>query len=351
MLSFADRGLIVQIVGGIQKAGWIGVDLFFVLSGFLITRILLSTLYEPNYFRNFYLRRTLRIFPLYYGVLALLLLATPILHFRWQGSLPYYLLYIQNFHRQTGLVLSSPLFSIRIDHLWSLAIEEQFYLVWPLLLFLLRGKRNFIYLPLTFMIFCPLARIVAIHAGINPEHLYFWTPYRMDGLAWGGFAAVVFEDFDQLLIRRIRRVCLAVGGVLCLTVLLYLRGTLDDFAPIMGKLFYSSLDMLCCGVILSLMQPDHRLTRIFSASILRWFGRYSYGIYIFHVMLISLGEYLRDAVNRVTDSRPLGAATLISSVFISTISLAYLSFRFYEQPFLRWKNRIASYGHPPALQG
>jgi peptidoglycan/LPS O-acetylase OafA/YrhL len=129
--SVANAGFLVRSIGSAFAFGARGVDLFFVLSGFLITGILYDSLSDSGYFRKFYARRCLRIFPLYYGVLFALLLLTPWLHIQWQNMQWSLLLYLQN----TNVIM--PIYqwqshSVDLIHFWTLAVEEQFYLVWPL---------------------------------------------------------------------------------------------------------------------------------------------------------------------------------------------------------------------------
>jgi peptidoglycan/LPS O-acetylase OafA/YrhL len=113
----------------IFASSYIGVNLFFVLSGFLITGILLDTRHRPNFFKTFYARRALRIFPVYYGVFVLLFLLTRPLHFVWSGWQYFFLTYTSNLAlwRTQPLTLSP----FNINHFWSLQVEEQFYLIWP----------------------------------------------------------------------------------------------------------------------------------------------------------------------------------------------------------------------------
>jgi peptidoglycan/LPS O-acetylase OafA/YrhL len=342
-VSFQSRGLLIDLLGKMTEAGWVGVDLFFVLSGFLITRILISTLDAPSYFRNFYGRRTLRIFPLYYGVLLLLILVTPIMHFDWQGSLKYYLLYVQNYHsRWSGMVLSSQLANIRLEHLWSLAMEEQFYLVWPCLIYI-AGRRGWLLaVPLVPIMLCPLGRVIALKFRVDAGHLYFWTPFRIDSLAWGALGAVVIERFEKRAIDALRLLSLVGGGAMCLFTLVRMHGDLSFLAPLVQKLFYSGIDMLSLGMILTSVRRGSWLGALLKTAWLRWFGRYSYGIYMFHLMLMGIGEGLRDAVNKVTGSRPLGALALVLGTLGATVALAYVSFNFYERPFLRLKDRFGS---------
>ena len=124
--------------------GWLGVDLFFVLSGFLITNILLRTLYQPDFLRNFYVRRILRIFPLYYFALILILVVLPFfqsLHLDlsyYQENQAWFWIYLQNW-----LFVFKPLHGSKLLlHFWSLAVEEQFYLIWPIIILLVRRPKT-----------------------------------------------------------------------------------------------------------------------------------------------------------------------------------------------------------------
>src|ERR1700749_4828090 len=139
--------------------GWSGVNIFFVLSGFLITGILLDTRNDAHRARNFYVRRILRIFPLYYGVLLALLLLHPLLHCQWTRAWLAWPLYLGNFLRFAGpsaaidgsplehaadgwLILGRfPHASLYVGHFWSLCVEEQFYLFWPWVVFLIRSRK------------------------------------------------------------------------------------------------------------------------------------------------------------------------------------------------------------------
>ncbi len=141
-------------------SGWCGVDLFFVLSGFLITGILHDARRGPGYFRNFYMRRVLRIFPLYYGVLAALFLAYPLLagsHQRFAALAehqPWLWLYAQNFK----VILSGDWVPCGMNHFWSLAVEEQFYLFWPFVVFACR-RRTLLHVSVALVVLALAVRI------------------------------------------------------------------------------------------------------------------------------------------------------------------------------------------------
>ncbi len=161
--------------------GWLGVDLFFVLSGFLITGILLDTREHPAYFKNFYVRRALRILPLYFGCIVVMSLG-------YRGYGPYFLtsvFFLANLAR---------LFGVPAPHgpgvFWSLAVEEHFYLLWPVLNRFLR-RRLFAMLAILLVVLTPVARIVFAAHGLNTnEQVYLYSWFRFDGLALGALLAM-----------------------------------------------------------------------------------------------------------------------------------------------------------------
>jgi peptidoglycan/LPS O-acetylase OafA/YrhL len=142
--------------------GWMGVDLFFVLSGFLITGILIRSLNGPRYFRNFYIRRALRIFPLFYGVLLLLVVLTPFLHLEWRLGHISYLFYCQNIAMEFSPDLRVLPPAIHLEHFWSLAVEEQYYMIWPMIVWLVRKESRIMKLCFAMIACGILLRILAI---------------------------------------------------------------------------------------------------------------------------------------------------------------------------------------------
>jgi peptidoglycan/LPS O-acetylase OafA/YrhL len=229
--------LLVHFVGnmlptnGVERAivlvtgyGTYGVDLFFILSGFLITGILYDTHDKPDYFRNFYMRRVLRIFPLYYGVLALVFFVAPLIPLLRGPTLDHLVenqawawLYAVNIHvaKHGDWSLSY------IDHFWSLAVEEQFYFFWPLVVFLLaRRPRALIAMTLGLSLSAMLARLTGSLMGLSWFTTGVLTPFRLDGLALGAFLAVAARQPGGLerLIRALPWAVIVVGGPLAATV-------------------------------------------------------------------------------------------------------------------------------------
>src|SRR5262249_53700898 len=199
--------LLVHFVGnmlptnGVERAivlvtgyGTYGVDLFFVLSGFLITGILYDARNEPHYFRNFYMRRLLRIFPLYYGVLALLFFVAPLIPLLLGPTLDYLVerqawawLYAVNIH----VAMHGEWSLSYINHFWSLAVEEHFYFFWPLVVFLLaRRPQTLIAVSLAVSLCAMLAGVTGSLMGLSWWITGTLTPFRLDGLALGAFLAV-----------------------------------------------------------------------------------------------------------------------------------------------------------------
>ena len=195
-------GSVERMIVGVTKYGAFGVELFFVLSGFLITGILYDTHDGRYYFRNFYMRRLLRIFPLYYGVLALVFLVAPLIPRLRGPTLDYLLdrqawawLYAVNIYiaRQGEWSFSY------LNHFWSLAIEEHFYFFWPLVVFALARKpRVLITVSLAIALGAMLARLTGSLMGLSWWTTYTFTPFRLDGLALGAFLAVAARQPEGL---------------------------------------------------------------------------------------------------------------------------------------------------------
>lgn len=186
----------------VRVVGSAGVSLFFVLSGFLITGILYDTLQGNHYFRNFYARRSLRIFPIFYLVLVLCLVLTPILHFRLQWghlSFPFYLgnLFANwNWSLYELISPTHPALSINLGHFWSLFVEEQFYLIWPVVIFLVRDRVKLIRLSLVVILAVLLLRIGLVcffPIGTAEQFAFRMLATRADDLLVGGAMALLLR--------------------------------------------------------------------------------------------------------------------------------------------------------------
>lgn len=324
-----SRGLSLFSIG--QK----GVDLFFVLSGFLITGILLRTRGAAHYFKNFYIRRSLRIFPLYFAVVLGCLLVGAIWSapgFQWNQSW-WYLCYLQNVGTTfwPGSV-GEP------GHFWSLAVEEHFYLFWPLVVLLL-NRRQLVFFSLALVVLSILVRAVFLRLGLD---VFTFTLCRMDTLALGALLAVLFTDPGQWLATRtwVARGCLPVAG-LALGAFFVWSGTASALLQTFKYTLFAGL----CGVVLILALSPGRwnpLPRLFNLAWLREMGKTSYAMYVFHPFIYA-GVMGRLYGAGWSPLRGLLWPALLTELVLAlglTILASRISWVFFEQPLIKLKSRF-----------
>jgi peptidoglycan/LPS O-acetylase OafA/YrhL len=275
----------------LAQGGWMGVDLFFVLSGFLITGILLQTRSRPHYFRNFLGRRFLRIWPLYYLSLVVLLVLPALLTTSppgvqsMQDKQAWFWLYMSNwlFAKEGGFSQTSG------GYFWSLAVEEQFYLLWPLVVYALSDRR-LLHVSLSLLGLSLLARIVLIHAGVSTNALYTMTFTHLDGLAVGSCLAVCARSVHLAsIVRRVLpwAAVMAAGGLVAARLV---DGDLYFWSRQMATFGYT-----CCAVLFgallfwSLNAPAQPMLRLaLTGRFMSQMGKLSYALYMVHVPIASL---------------------------------------------------------------
>jgi peptidoglycan/LPS O-acetylase OafA/YrhL len=334
---FVDRAFYV-----VAAAGWCGVDLFFVLSGFLITGILLDAKGSEHFFRNFYVRRVLRIFPLYYGFLICVFVVLP--HVVPVGD-KFRLLIDQQGWYWSYLVNLPIAFEgwpqlYVIGHFWSLAVEEQFYLFWPLVVFFC-GRRQLLIMCLACFAVSFGLRLAFALAGY-PLAGYVLTPARMDTLAVGAFLALVVRRPNGLmsLTQWLRPIGGASAAVLA-AIFVWRRG-LGDTDFMVQTIGYSMLAVMFGALLVTAVASsnERKLGKIFGHPVLVFFGRYSYGLYVFHhpVILLMQANILGESGLPVYfgSQLPSLALYLIAATGI-TVSLALVSWHGYEAHFLKLK--------------
>ncbi|HEY0193229.1 MAG TPA: acyltransferase family protein [Kofleriaceae bacterium] len=325
------------------EAGWIGVDLFFVISGYLIAGILLDTRDDPDYFRNFYARRVLRIFPLFYLLVGGMLLAFPLAghqeFLREAGSPLWYLLQLGNIPE--SLLGKDPPYWLA--PVWSLAIEEQFYLTFPMIVRFTDpaklGRRLVIVAGLALAL-----RIVTTALVPDRERVqYLFTLCRVDTIAIGCLLAVIVRGERYAAWRaKLPRVLVPVAVAAAVVALV----TQLDRTTWFGRTF--GYDVVALGfaalVLLVLEARDHRATAVLRSSALRYMGKLCFGLYLLHRPADTL-------VSAVVARGGLDGTSLVwLPVKIAVaVGLATLSWRLLEQPFLRLKRRFTSRSHPMAV--
>ena len=327
----------VGMAADVAGAGWIGVDLFFVISGFLIAGILLDTRNDAGYFRNFYARRVLRIFPLYYlFVIGAFVAFSGNPGFReGAGSPLWYLFHLGNIPE--GL-LDKPV-PYWLAPVWSLAIEEQFYLTFPLLVYVLDRRRLTMVL-IAMVALAPIIRLATMMAMPDHERVqYMFTPCRIDTIAFGCLLGIVVRTIDLERWRypaQVMALC-AMPGVIVLAVASGLERT-SPFDRVFG---YSLVAVGCASVIaLVVLARGARSTAVLRWSPLTYLGKLCFGLYLLHRPADTIVSAFAGQVGFE------GALRLMPLKLAVAVVLATISWRVFERPFLRLKDRFASARHP-----
>jgi peptidoglycan/LPS O-acetylase OafA/YrhL len=338
--------------------GWMGVQLFFALSGFLITGILLEARGSSNYLSGFYARRFLRIFPLYYGTLFVAFVVLPavgyvpkeIAHDRphqiWLWA------YVSNW--AVGTRASSQ----ALHHFWSLSVEEQFYLIWPFAL-MRTGPRACLRLCLIVAALALVARLALLNAGVSTDCIYEYSVARMDALALGGAAAAALR------IPEIgRRLAASPGRLWATSLAVFVVGAAASHRYVLAtfaasSVGYSFLAAAAALVVLAAATSDLRTSdartsgartsdvrspsqSLLLSTPLRALGKYSYAVYVFH-------KPLHDFVGKpvlarlgldATRSTPVALA-YVAVALTASFGVAFASYHLYEKHFLRRKSRFA----------
>jgi peptidoglycan/LPS O-acetylase OafA/YrhL len=334
-------------------AGWTGADLFFVISGFLITGILLDARGRPHWLRNFFVRRALRIFPLYFGALAVVLGLASFLHATsaplalLRANQAWYWTYTVNILGALTHGQGTPPFG---GHAWSLSIEEQFYLLWPFVVWRL-SPRRLLQVVVGVMVAGLAFRIwlVWLDPVRNANAAFLATPGRLDGLMVGAALAVLSRGAGGLAaIERAAKPVLASAIFLLLWIGIGRRGFENTYRdPVMAIVSYP-LVALGWGALLVLVlrEPTGRLARALGGRTLAQWGKYSYGIYLVHLPLV--GVVVRH-VPLFGPNAPLlaGSRTPIIVVFAAGLAfvsywLAALSYHAYERRFLALKPKFTT---------
>ncbi len=341
MIDPVGPGATGKIAQYLLNVGWVGVLLFFVLSGFLITGILLDTLQQPHGMRNFLARRALRIFPLYYGTLAFFFLLLPALGMQpesVQASAPHQAWLWAYLGNWTHIEWALP-------HLWSLAVEEQFYLVWPLVVYLFRTPKAVAVASTIVALGSIAARAVMWHGQVDPGFIYAWTPTRLDALALGALAAAAWRlDGASVWLNRQGRWLLPAGLALLGVGFVVTKGyaRLSAIGQILG---YAVLAAFFTTLVWRAAWQDQQTSstapiwhRLLTWAPLTSVGRYSYAMYMFHKPLHDfLSPAALKALNIQTVGSSLWATIHVAGVSLAAYCLAWLSWHLYEVHFLRLK--------------
>ena len=326
-----------HLIGEAIHLCWAGVSLFFVLSGFLITGILLDSLQRPKWWRTFYVRRTLRIFPLYYGALLGVVLVNLLLRTPWSAIFPVWplFLYLQDIPDLVRMSSLSPL--ITVGHFWSLAVEEQFYLIWPILLLLASRRGQVRGLCLGVFLVSLIFRICSFGLHLNPGWAGFFIVGRAGEMAAGGFLAASLRCSERERSQVLRGAIplLVASGVGVMAVILWTKET-GAGDPWFGTVGIALLTQLFMALIALCLKPG-MTQRIFAFSLLRWLGKISYGIYVYHLLLYPFFAWVAHRILPTSGGQSY-LFVLAAVAMVGTLSAAWFSFTFVESRFLRLRS-------------
>lgn len=342
LLQFQPTSLLTTWLNLLSKSLWIGVDLFFVLSGFLITGILIRTRQHAHRVRNFYVRRTLRIFPAYY----LMVLATVSVVWAFHsnprivedtlGFFPSLLVFGQNI--VSSISPERPMLR-ELTPLWSLAVEEQFYLFWPWLVWRCKPE-NLSKLCLGLLATALISKFGMVLAGVQAPAIYHLTLSRMDTLAVGALLATWHAAGRPL--PRWTRLLPVLAGLGLVALFIGCRGLRMSEGALVIALATAATPFLCGGILQASLAEAGALRRALSIKVLVFFGTYSYGLHLVH-FIADAGVKLALTPQLSPHWQGNRLMLLLAAIsVVASVLMALLLHRLVEAPALRLKARFAA---------
>ena len=312
--------------------------MFFVLSGYLICGILIDTREREGYFKIFYSRRILRVFPLYYLTLLVSALLCALKGYSLTSHFWVHFLYIHNLFPSIAYNLDSVPTKV-ISHLWSMAVEEQFYILWPLVVWLCPNRRILLRVTLVLITFSIVLRFAFPWLNLPPRFIYFWTPTRVDAILIGAALVMIREQMVYRLFESIAQY-LALGGVVAIALIGSEKQSTVLGSPVHAATLISLWNIIAAGIVVTAMRKGSFLCRACSMKGICWLGARSYGLYLIH--LIILLWFLHSFVFRIASFMPIKCAFLVAAAcaFGLTVLLAALCYRFIEEPAMNLKKRL-----------
>lgn len=323
----------------LEHLAWLAVPGFFVLSGYLIGGILYRSRDRRGFFRVFYGRRALRVLPVYYVtliVVAVVDLAHGVhLDYKYWA----HFIYIQNLMPGYSYKELPPY--NQVIHLWTLAVEEQFYLTWPLVVWFAKDRKTLLKIVVAICALSFILRIVAPLIHLSPTRAYYATPTRIDSILFGVALALVVDHPIYQRIRHLAKYVVVVGPILWLASLTIRPDYPDNYFRL--AVDCTSANIIMLAVLVAALEEGSTFARVLSYRWVCWLGNMSYGLYVFHLtyrtwFFTSLRPMLLEHMSE-TWAFPL---TVVLALAL-TIVLGMLSWNFLEKPALSLK-RFFTYG-------
>ena len=327
---------------GVSYFGWLGVDLFFVLSGFLITDILMGSINEKHFLRNFYARRVLRIFPLYYLTLVIFIFILPLL-FKPSSQFDYFVdhqAWFWSFLQNWLFIINPAPSSVILNHYWSLAVEEQFYLIWPFVILLFRKPRQLLIFITAVLFSVLMLRLYLWNQDFGIAYFNLYTFTRIDGICIGCMVALIQRMDLEFIKKRTALIVLTFAG---LNLLFDFINKQYDFSfPYLALVGYSTFAMLFGLLVNEATTGGNKwIELIFNNRVLKFFGKISFGLYIFHWPVYII---LKPVIYNWWQKHIEGFATLAASLIPTLLALgiSVLSYYYFEKRFLQLKKQFST---------
>ena len=325
-----------KLLSQLTSFGWVGVDLFFVLSGFLIGNILIRNKSSKNFFSTFYVRRVVRIIPNYYLLILIFLLLRGIPYFlnnyflTGANVIPWwsYFLMFHNFYMARMHSLGNDAMSVT----WSIGIEEQFYIIFPFIVYFIKDRWLLVVL-ISAIIIAPFVRMQYNHW--IPQ--YVLLPCRMDSIAFGILVAWLDRHYSIPVIVKKRIVILSTLIIVDCLICAYLFYRYSDLGVFKNTLF--AFFFAGC-LVLALTYKDSLYGRFLRNRMLIWVGTISYSLYLFHYLILGICQYL---INHYGGLLLNSARDVLVTIFAFCLSLlfAWIVYRKLEKPFVLLGKKFA----------
>jgi peptidoglycan/LPS O-acetylase OafA/YrhL len=344
IVKAAGRSIMGRLALALTGPGAFGVDLFFTLSAYLITTLLLKERAKSGTVdvKAFYVRRILRIWPLYFLLLACAFILSHLAPNQFGVARIYFIAYLLLVGNFAQSIYGPP--GSFVGPLWSISVEEQFYLLWPLAMSRV-SRRELTRIALGMLLLASLARFVMLACGSGREAIWNCTFTRLDPIAAGILvAAAPYESIAGLKLRT--RAGLALAGYLVWILVAHWCG-MNPATFVSATIGYPAIAAGSAAFVIAALGAPAVGARFMLNDGLIYLGRISYGLYMFHMLALTVVQFPTGMAGRAAvgglNSHSFIAAAAIRLVLTlgATVVLAAISYRWFETPFLRLKSRYA----------
>jgi peptidoglycan/LPS O-acetylase OafA/YrhL len=335
--QLAQPGTIrLKLATAMASMGLFAVPAFFVLSGYLIGGILYDTRHREGFFRVFYTRRVLRVFPVFYVTLLAILIYNTICGVPCDYHLWVHFLYIQNLLPSYIQQHSS---HVSMIHFWSLAVEEQFYLLWPLVVWLFPERKKLISIATCLIALSCILRVAAPFFVSSPKAILWFTPTRADAILLGVILALIRHDPIYERIKPFAKWVVMAGGATAMTLAI-LKGASWSMTFAGEEVWIPLVNITSFAIIIAVMEEGTLINRLCSQKWICWLGSLSYSLYVFHLTyaVFFLGWVTRTLENHMRQSFAVLTAGLLA--FCLTLLLSIVSYLLIERPVINMKQTL-----------